>query len=89
MRVPNFVTVLGVRLCMIRDGLVALYQIPAAIFKAKGASLKEKAQAAFQDPRFFRLGFRLLRASFLSQFRSVSRANYSTQTSIQIAARRS
>ncbi len=46
---------------MIRDGLVASYQIPAAIFKAKGANLKEKAKAAAQDPRFFRLGFQLLR----------------------------
>ncbi len=61
MRAPNFVTILCVRLCMIRDGLVASYQIPAAIFKAKGPNLKEKAKAAAQDPRFFRLGFQLLR----------------------------
>ena len=62
MRVPNFVTVLGVRLRMVLDGLAALYQLPAAILKAKGSGLKEKAQAAFQDPLFQRRGFRLLRA---------------------------
>ena len=48
MRVPNFVTVLGVRLCMTAEGLFTLYQIPAAVFSAKGASLKEKFGTAFQ-----------------------------------------
>ena len=65
---PNFVTVLGVRLRMIVDGLAALYQILAAILSAKGSGLKAKAQAAVQDPLFFRLGFRLLRA-FLPNLR--------------------
>ncbi|HEX3497312.1 MAG TPA: cytochrome P450 [Methylocella sp.] len=62
MALPNFVTVLVVRLRMISDGLAALYQIPAAIFTAKGSGLKAKATAASQDPRFLRRGLRFLRA---------------------------
>ena len=73
---PNFVTVLCVRLRMILDGLAVLYQIPAAIFKAKGSGLKAKAQATFQEPLTLRLGFRLLRA-FLPNLR-VSRQLFSS-----------
>jgi cytochrome P450 len=65
---PNFVTVLGVRLRMIFDGLAALYQMSKAILTTKGSGLKAKAQTAVQDPLFFRLGFRLLRA-FLPNLR--------------------
>ncbi|MFZ3326817.1 MAG: hypothetical protein WA231_13405 [Methylocella sp.] len=60
---PNFVTVLGVRLRMVLDGIAALfYRIPAAILSAKGSGLKEKLAVASQDPRFLRLAFRALRA---------------------------
>ena len=38
MHVPNFIAVLGVRLCMTAEGLFALYQLPVAVFSAKGAS---------------------------------------------------
>lgn len=62
MTLPNFVTVLVVRLRMILDGLAALYQIPAAILTTKGSSLKEKAKAAGQDPLFQRRALRFLRA---------------------------
>jgi cytochrome P450 len=62
MTVPNFVAVLVLRLRMIVDGLAALYQILAAILKAKGSGLTEKAKAASNDPLFQRRGFRLLRA---------------------------
>jgi cytochrome P450 len=62
MRVPNFVTVLGVRLCMTAEGLFALYQIPAAVFSAKGSGFKEKFAIAFQKPLTQRLGLRLFRA---------------------------
>ena len=37
MKVPNFVTVLGVRVRIIADGLAALYQIPVAVISAKGS----------------------------------------------------
>jgi cytochrome P450 len=62
MRVPNFVTVLGVRLRMTAEGLCALYQIPVAVLSAKGSGLKEKFAAALQVPLTQRLGFRLARA---------------------------
>jgi cytochrome P450 len=71
MTLPNFVTVLVVRLRMIRDGLAALYQIPAAILTAKGSGLKAKAKAAIQDPRFLRRGL-----SFLRVFRPNLRLRY-------------
>ena len=51
MRVPNFVTVLGVRLCMTAEGLFTLYQIPAAVFSAKGASLNEKFRGGVSGSR--------------------------------------
>ncbi len=47
---------------MIVDGLVALYQIPAAVFSAKGSGLQEKAAAAFQEPLVQRQSFRVFRA---------------------------
>jgi cytochrome P450 len=62
MRVPNFVTVLGVRLYMTAEGLFALYQIPAAVFSAKGSGFKEKFATALQKPLTQRLGLRLFRA---------------------------
>ena len=62
MTLPNFVTVLVLRLRMIRDGLAALYQIPAAILKAKGSGWKAKAKAAGQDPLFQRRALGFLRA---------------------------
>ncbi len=62
MRVPTFVTVAGVRLRVITDGLATLYQIPVAVLSAQGSGLKEKFAAALQDPLTQRLGFRLLRA---------------------------
>ena len=62
MRVPNFVTVLGVRLCMTAEGLFTLYQIPAAVFSAKGASLNEKFRTAFGQPLTQRFALRFLRA---------------------------
>jgi hypothetical protein len=68
MTLPNFVTVLIVRLRMILDGLAALYQVPAAVLSAKGSGLREKAAAAFQEPLFQRRGLRLLRA-FLPNLR--------------------
>ncbi|MGH6799808.1 MAG: hypothetical protein ACRECZ_00060, partial [Methylocella sp.] len=68
MTLPNFVTVLVVRLRMILDGLAAVYQIPAAILMAKGSGLKAKAKAAGQDPLFQRRALRFLRA-FLPNLR--------------------
>ena len=68
MIVPNFVTVLVVRLRMTAEGLATLYQIPAAVLSAKGARLKEKFGVALQEPLTLRLGFRLLRA-FLPNIR--------------------
>jgi hypothetical protein len=62
MRVPNFVTVVVVRLRIIAEGLAALYQIPMAVLSAQGSGLKEKTLAALQEPLTQRLGFRLLRA---------------------------
>jgi cytochrome P450 len=76
MTLPNFVTVLNVRLRMILDGLAALYQLPATILKAKGSGLKAKALAAAEDPLFRRRAFRLLRA-FLPNLR-VNRNLYSS-----------
>ncbi|MGH6847891.1 MAG: cytochrome P450 [Methylocella sp.] len=83
MALPNFLTVFVVRMRMALDGLAALYQVPAAIFSAKGSSpkekgsglkenaaaaLKEKAAAAFQEPLFQRRGLRFFRA-FLPNLR--------------------
>ncbi|MGI8569038.1 MAG: cytochrome P450 [Methylocella sp.] len=63
MALPNFVTVLVVRLRMIRDGLAAFfYQVPVAIFTAKGSGLKAKAKAAGRDPLFQRRVLRFFRA---------------------------
>lgn len=68
MTVPNFVTVLVLRLRMIADGLATFYLIPAAILTAKGSGLKAKAKAAGQDPLFQRRTLRFFRA-FLPNLR--------------------
>jgi cytochrome P450 len=62
MRVPNFVTVFVVRLRMTAEGLAALYQIPVAVFSAKGSGLKEKFASALGEPLTQRRGLRLARA---------------------------
>jgi cytochrome P450 len=62
MTLPNFVTVLVLRLRMTLEGLAALYQIPVAVLSAKGSGLQEKAAAALQEPLVQRQGFRFLRA---------------------------
>ena len=47
MALPNFVTVLVVRLRMITDGLAALYQIPAAILTAdRNAAMRRRARTS-------------------------------------------
>ncbi len=62
MVLPNFVKVLMIRLRMIGDGLAALYQVPVAVLRTQGSSLREKIGAALFDPYIQRLGFRALRA---------------------------
>lgn len=68
MKVPNFVTVLGVRLRIIADGLAAVYQTTVAVLSAKGSGTKEKFAVALQDPLTLRLICRVPRA-FLPNFR--------------------
>ncbi|MGH6812367.1 MAG: cytochrome P450 [Methylocella sp.] len=81
MALPNFVTVLVARLRMVLDGLAAVfYLIPAAVLSAKGSGLKQKAAAAFQEPRVQRLVFRTLRA-FLPNVRVAWKAITSYQNS--------
>ncbi len=58
----NFFSVILVRLRMAFDGVFAFGQIGAAIVRAEGEGLKEKAAAALQDPRVQRLALRPLRA---------------------------
>jgi cytochrome P450 len=62
MRVPNFVTVFILRLRIAGDGLFVLYQIPAAVFSAQGASLNERFRTAFGQPLTQRLALRFFRA---------------------------
>lgn len=62
MKLPNFVTVLCVRAGMLRDALMALYQIPAAVWSAKGSGLKEKFAAAAEAPLFQRRALQIFRA---------------------------
>ncbi|HUI20147.1 MAG TPA: cytochrome P450 [Methylocella sp.] len=61
MIVPNFLTVLAVRLRMTAEGLAAFYQFPMAVVSAKGQGVKEKFAAALQEPLTQRIGLRLLR----------------------------
>jgi cytochrome P450 len=58
----QFFNVILLRLRMALDGVLALGQIGGAIARASGGGLKEKASAAFQDPRVQRLALRPLRA---------------------------
>jgi cytochrome P450 len=60
--VINFITSVFLRLRMAIDGVVAVFQIGAAILSAKGDGLKAKAAAAFREPRVQRLALRPLRA---------------------------
>src|ERR1700732_109274 len=60
--VINLIVSIFLRLRMAIDGVVALFQIGAAILSAKGDGLKAKAAAAFQQPRVQRLALRPLRA---------------------------
>lgn len=60
--VINVFSVSLVRLRMALDGVLAFGQIAAAIARAKGGGVKEKAASAFQDPSVQRLALRPLRA---------------------------
>jgi cytochrome P450 len=60
--VINFVTLSFLRLRMAVEGVVALFQVGAAILSAKGDGLKAKVATAFQEPRLQRLALRPLRA---------------------------
>ena len=44
MRLPNFVTVVVVRLRIIAEGLAALYQIPVAVLSAKGPGSRRNSR---------------------------------------------
>ena len=56
------VTAIAVHLRMWVEGLVAPFQVGAAILAAGGDGLKAKAAAALQEPRVQRLGLRFARA---------------------------
>jgi cytochrome P450 len=58
----NIVTTIAIRLRMVAEGLLAPFQIAAAILTASGDGLKAKAGAAFGVPRVQRLALRTLRA---------------------------
>src|SRR5580692_7020345 len=58
----NFITSILLRLQMALEGVVAVFQVGAAILSAKGDGLKAKAAAALQDPHVQRLASRPLRA---------------------------
>jgi cytochrome P450 len=60
--VINLIGSIFLRLRMAIDGVVALFQIGAAILSAKGDGLKAKAAAALREPRVQRLALRPLRA---------------------------
>jgi cytochrome P450 len=62
MMVPNFVTVLAVRLRMMSEGLAALYLVLVAVLSANGSGPAEKFAVALQKPLTLRQILRLFRA---------------------------
>jgi cytochrome P450 len=58
----NFLTLIVLRTRIAIEGVVALFQVGAAILAAKGDGFKAKAVAAIQEPRMQRIALRPLRA---------------------------
>lgn len=60
--VVNVARLAYLRSRMAIDGVLAIFQIGAAVLFARGGNLKAKAAAAFGDPRLQRVALRVLRA---------------------------